>query len=127
MTLPSLGLLSQSVLSGIFIGGMYSLIGLGLGLSWGLLRQINLGADKVIFTRARQNPRALEPTELLQKFNEVSGKMAQIAPTLDDALNLASRAVSREDLICVTGSLYLVGEAKKYLADRMNKRAKQTV
>ena len=42
MTLPSLNLLLQSVLSGIFIGALYGLIGLGLGLTWGLLRQINL-------------------------------------------------------------------------------------
>ena len=32
MTLPSLNLLLQSILSGIFIGGLYGLIGLGLGL-----------------------------------------------------------------------------------------------
>jgi branched-chain amino acid transport system permease protein len=42
MTLPSLNLLLQAVLSGVFIGALYGLIGLGLGLTWGLLRQINL-------------------------------------------------------------------------------------
>lgn len=52
MTLPSLNLLSQSILSGIFIGGMYSLIGLGLGLSWGLLRQINLAHFGFVFLSA---------------------------------------------------------------------------
>jgi dihydrofolate synthase/folylpolyglutamate synthase len=92
---------------------------------YGMLKQINLGADKVIFTRAKGNPRAVDPAELLQKFNECSGKMAQIAPNLEDALNLAGRAVSREDLICVTGSFYLVGEAKKHLADLAAKRAKK--
>jgi branched-chain amino acid transport system permease protein len=49
MMLPSLNLLSQSILSGIFIGGMYGLIGLGLGLSWGLLRQINLAHFGFVF------------------------------------------------------------------------------
>lgn len=52
MTLPSLNLLSQSILSGIFIGGMYGLIGLGLGLSWGLLRQINLAHFGFVFLSA---------------------------------------------------------------------------
>lgn len=52
MTFPSLNLLLQSVLSGIFIGGMYSLIGLGLGLSWGLLRQINLAHFGFVFLSA---------------------------------------------------------------------------
>lgn len=42
MTLPSWTLFSQSVLSGVFAGALYGLLGLGLGLSWGLLRTINL-------------------------------------------------------------------------------------
>src|SRR5215208_2271498 len=49
MTLPSLNLLAQSILSGIFIGGLYGLIGLGLGLTWGLLRQINLSHFGLVF------------------------------------------------------------------------------
>jgi branched-chain amino acid transport system permease protein len=52
MTLPSLNLLLQSILSGIFIGGLYGLIGLGLGLSWGLLRQINLAHFGLVFLSA---------------------------------------------------------------------------
>lgn len=88
----------------------------------GMLKEISLGADKVIFTRARQNLRAMEPEDLLARFNDLSGKMAQIAPTLDDALRLAGRAVSREDLIVITGSFYLVGEAKKHFNDLTNKK-----
>ncbi|HLX28828.1 MAG TPA: branched-chain amino acid ABC transporter permease [Casimicrobiaceae bacterium] len=42
MTLPSATLLAQSALSGVFIGGLYGLLGLGLGLAWGLLHVINL-------------------------------------------------------------------------------------
>ncbi|MDB5896463.1 MAG: branched-chain amino acid transporter permease [Ramlibacter sp.] len=49
MTLPSLNLLLQSILSGIFIGSLYGLIGLGLGLTWGLLRQINLAHFGLVF------------------------------------------------------------------------------
>ncbi|MBC5785263.1 branched-chain amino acid ABC transporter permease [Ramlibacter sp. USB13] len=49
MTLPSLNLLLQAILSGIFIGGLYGLIGLGLGLTWGLLRQINLSHFGLVF------------------------------------------------------------------------------
>lgn len=92
----------------------------------GMLRQIALGADKVIFTRAKANPRATEPEELMSRFNELSGKMAQTAPSLEDALRLASRAVSREDLIVVTGSFYLAGEAKKFFADHQAKRTRAT-
>ena len=84
----------------------------------GMLKQISLGADKVIFTRSRNNPRCVEPDELIRRFTEVSGKMAQTAPRLDEALQLAGRAVSREDLIVITGSFYLAGEGRKYFLDK---------
>ena len=51
-TLPSLSLLSQSVLSGIFVGALYGLMGLGLSLSWGLLRLINLAHFAFAFLAA---------------------------------------------------------------------------
>ena len=81
---------------------------------------------KVIFTRAKLNPRACEPADLLSQFNEQSGKMAQTAANLEDALRLASRAVSREDLIVVTGSFYLAGEAKKFFIDLPNRKPDPT-
>lgn len=83
----------------------------------GMLKEVSLGADKIIFTRAKANPRAMDPDMLMGQFTDISGKMAQSAKSLTEALRLASRAVSREDLIVVTGSFYLAGEAKKYFAD----------
>ena len=41
--------------------------------------------------------------------------MTQVAETLSEALEIAAQAASREDLICVTGSFYLVGDTKKHL------------
>jgi branched-chain amino acid transport system permease protein len=52
MNWPSFNLLGQSILSGIFIGALYGLIGLGLGLTWGLLRQINLAHFGLVFLAA---------------------------------------------------------------------------
>jgi len=49
---PSLTLLGQSLLSGIFIGALYGLLGLGLSLTWGLLRQINLAHFALAFLGA---------------------------------------------------------------------------
>src|SRR3982751_4159100 len=51
-TLPSASLLAQSVLSGIFVGALYGLMGLGLCLSWGLLRLINLAHFAFAFLAA---------------------------------------------------------------------------
>ncbi|HTI45917.1 MAG TPA: branched-chain amino acid ABC transporter permease [Casimicrobiaceae bacterium] len=52
MTLPSATLLAQSALSGVFIGALYGLLGLGLGLSWGLLHVINLAHFAFAFLAA---------------------------------------------------------------------------
>jgi branched-chain amino acid transport system permease protein len=49
---PSATLLGQSILSGIFVGGLYGLLGLGLSLSWGLLRLINLAHFALAFLGA---------------------------------------------------------------------------
>lgn len=52
MNFPSFQLLTQSILSGVFIGALYGLVGLGLGLTWGLLRQINLAHFGLVFLSA---------------------------------------------------------------------------
>ena len=50
--MPSFSLLGQSVLSGVFIGALYGLIGLGFTLAWGMLRQINLAHFALVFLGA---------------------------------------------------------------------------
>jgi len=80
----------------------------------GMLKEVAAAADKVIFTRIPASARAADPDDLARRLNE-SGKMAQVAETVAEALALARKAVARDDLVCVTGSLYLVAEAKKLL------------
>jgi dihydrofolate synthase/folylpolyglutamate synthase len=81
----------------------------------GMLERITSGADKVIFCKV-DNIRSADPNELSARYVELYGKMAQVAPSLEAALAIANRAVTKEDLICITGSFYLVGEAKKHFA-----------
>jgi folylpolyglutamate synthase/dihydropteroate synthase len=38
--------------------------------------------------------------------------MCQTASCLGEALRLVASAVGKEDLICITGSFYLIGQAK---------------
>ena len=87
----------------------------------GMLEQISLGADKVIFTRSPNNPKAADPNELSNIYTERYGKMVQVAQTLPEALEIAGTAVTREDLITVTGSFYLIGEAKEIFLNRAAK------
>ncbi len=89
-----------------------------------MLEQLALGADKVIFTQSKNSLRAMPTEDLMSQFGEVSGKMAQSADTLPEAISLAARAVGRDDLIVVTGSFTLVGETRKYLAEKTAKAAR---
>ena len=77
----------------------------------GMLEKLQYGADKVIFTRSN-SPKAVPPEDLAEMYTEICGKMYQTAATLGQALQLAKNAVSKEDLICITGSFYLIGQAK---------------
>lgn len=86
----------------------------------GMLRQIQLGADKIIFT-AIKSPRSADPAELARQLVEVSGRMMQVATSLSEALEIAQKAISREDLICITGSFYLASEAKRLFANHPNR------
>jgi dihydrofolate synthase/folylpolyglutamate synthase len=77
----------------------------------GMLEQLQYGADKVIFTRSN-SPKAVYPQELADMYTEICGKMCQTAFSLKEALRVAQSAIGKEDLICITGSFYLVGQAR---------------
>jgi len=77
----------------------------------GMLRELQYGADKVIFTRSN-SAKAMSPEDLAERYTEICGKMCQTALSLGEALQIARCPVGREDLICITGSFYLIGQAK---------------
>jgi dihydrofolate synthase/folylpolyglutamate synthase len=83
----------------------------------GMLNQLQYGADKVIFTRSN-SAKAAWPEDLGDRYNEICGKMYQTALSLREALRLAESAIGKEDLICITGSFYLIGQAKLMLSRR---------
>jgi dihydrofolate synthase/folylpolyglutamate synthase len=84
----------------------------------GMLDKLQYGADKVIFTRSN-SAKAMSPEDLADMYTEICGKMCQSAVDLGESLQLARSAVSKEDLICITGSFYLIGEAKKRFESRL--------
>jgi dihydrofolate synthase/folylpolyglutamate synthase len=83
----------------------------------GMLTELQYGADKVIFTRSN-SPKAVFPADLAEVYTEVCGKMCQTALSLKEAMRIARGAVTREDLICITGSFYLVGQAKQLFENK---------
>ncbi len=89
----------------------------------GMLNQLQYGADKVIFTRS-DSVKAVSPFELADMYTEICGKMCQAAASLGEALRLANNAVGRGDLICITGSFYLIGQAKtRFQPDSLDRTA----
>jgi dihydrofolate synthase/folylpolyglutamate synthase len=77
----------------------------------GMLEKLQYGADKVIFTRSN-SAKAVTPEDLADMYTGICGKMCQTAVSLGEALRLARNAVGKGDLICITGSFYLIGQAK---------------
>lgn len=83
----------------------------------GMLRRLQYGADKVIFTRSNST-KAMSPEVLGEMYAEISDKMYQVSSNLGEALRLATCAIGQEDLICITGSFYLIGQAKRRFQKR---------
>jgi len=83
----------------------------------GMIAEIATGADKLIFTPISNNPRSADPKLLAEIYERRSGRVAQLAASLAEALQGACNAVSRGDLICVCGSFGLVGETKQILGN----------
>lgn len=62
------------------------------------------------------NPRAMEPKLMLEAASSLGFKRpTMIYPDLDDAIKIASQITDKNDILLVTGSLFLVGEAREKL------------
>jgi len=72
-------------------------------------------ADTIVVTKSH-NSRACEPSKLKEMI-EKSGykKKVVVKDWIPDAVKYAESIAKKNDLICVTGSLFTVGEARDYL------------
>lgn len=77
-------------------------------------------ASKVIFTRS-DNPRATSPQDLRKRFQSYK-KKSSVSRNVNEAVELAKKEARPQDLILITGSLYVVGEALQILQRRKTKR-----
>jgi len=67
-------------------------------------------ADVIIFTKSK-NKRACSPT----KLKDMIEKEVIVKEKISDAIDYAKMQAEKQDLICITGSLFTVGETKDYL------------
>ena len=70
-------------------------------------------ADVAILTKASNFPRAAEPTQIKQEWEEFDVTLV-IKDTVASALDYARSIAKKNDLICITGSFYPLGEAILY-------------
>lgn len=85
--------------------------------SAGMLRRLlSLAPHSLIITRPAIG-RAVSPQGLLSLTGRYR-KRAHIVEKSDEALQLALDLAGRDDLVCVTGSLYLIGEVKQAFSSR---------
>ncbi len=73
--------------------------------------------DTVIATRSR-HPRALAPAPIVAEFGR-HGVTARAVDTVSEALSLALAEAGEQDFVCVTGSLFIAGEALEQLQGRL--------
>jgi dihydrofolate synthase/folylpolyglutamate synthase len=66
-------------------------------------------------TRYTQNPRAVPPERLAELWMEAGGAGPIVAQNPAEAWSLATAAAARDDLICITGSVFLAGELRPLL------------
>ena len=75
----------------------------------GVCRQLYPLADEIVLTRANSS-RATDPKLLVKYFK---GKRTHATKSVKEAKGLARRLASKEDLVLVTGSLFVVGEFRE--------------
>jgi dihydrofolate synthase/folylpolyglutamate synthase len=75
----------------------------------GVVKELAPVSDLVIASRAN-NPRSTKPEIIAAEFAK-NGLTARLAPSIPEAIAQAKALAGERDLICITGSLFVVGEA----------------
>jgi dihydrofolate synthase/folylpolyglutamate synthase len=85
----------------------------------GVVSALNTLFGEVIVTQSR-HPRAMEPARLASIFGQY-GIEAKVAATVPEAISIAMGRAGTHDLICVTGSLFVVAEAIEWMTKSRNR------
>ena len=86
----------------------------------GIIREVVKPKDTVIAVAA-PTPRTEIPEQLVENVRQcVKHVVAQTGESVSDALELALRSTQAGDNIVVCGSLYILGEARAWLQDRLS-------
>lgn len=77
-----------------------------------MTEELTTRADKVVFTKATTNARAMDPQSLADMYTERSTKSSEAYNTPTEAIRAAGKSLGANDVLLVLGSFYLAGEVK---------------
>ncbi|MFC1576970.1 hypothetical protein ACFL3N_01375, partial [Candidatus Omnitrophota bacterium] len=72
-------------------------------------------SDHIFLTKSRVRQRALDPS-VIKGHIKGKEKVVSLTGSVEEAIELAGKTAGSGDLILITGSLFLVGEAKAALS-----------
>ena len=75
-------------------------------------------ADEVILTKA-DNPRAADPHSIRGGVSGIGRPKIRLSNNVEEALSLADKKAGSPDLILITGSLFVAGQARKLIKERL--------
>ncbi len=83
----------------------------------GILGELLPFADSAILTKSNIAERAMEPSRIRDEMplGNLRQERTIMTSNVKEALDVASAHARRDDLILVTGSLFVIGEAREYL------------
>jgi dihydrofolate synthase/folylpolyglutamate synthase len=81
----------------------------------GMVAELASFPNRVIVTSSR-HPRAVSPDSLARQFAR-QGMSAEVTENVSEAIEIAVAGAAPGDLICVTGSLFIVAEAMEYFVE----------
>ena len=82
------------------------------------LHEIAPLADIIIFTRP-ESERSATPEQLQDTLPAAMQKKAVLASSVEESIDKARELATEDDLICIAGSLYLVGAARQLLVGEL--------
>lgn len=91
-----------------------------------MLSTITPISDLIVVTKS-SNDRACDPASLKQEIEKINNKKEIFTEkSLSKAIDQAKSIAKKDDLICITGSLFSVGEARNYLIPGISEKIIQS-
>jgi len=83
----------------------------------GMIEVLSPAFDQMVFTRYLENPRAASADQLAELASELTGRTFATRPTPAESWEWTANEAGPDDLICITGSFFLIHEIRRHIRD----------